>query len=205
MKKLLLSALAVCAFTFSNAQETETTESNGGFAKGDMMISGAFSIGSMSNIDGDKDDSSSDFSFSPKFGYFVTDNIAAGVKLEYGVEKAEYAGNDYKDMQNLSAGVFGRYYMTPASKFSVFAELGFDYVSSENKLSGVVNGKNSGFDIGAGVGVSYFISNSFALEANWGMLGYETMKNEADGAESENKFGLGLDTRDLAIGLVYKF
>ena len=29
MKKLLLSALAVCAFTFSNAQETETTESEG--------------------------------------------------------------------------------------------------------------------------------------------------------------------------------
>ena len=203
MKKLLLSALAVCAFTFSNAQETETATE--GFAKGDMMISGSFSIGSTSNVDGMKDVNSSDFAFAPKFGYFVTENIAAGVKVGYGVEKAESASVDVWDMQNLSVGAFGRYYMTPATKFSVFAELGFDYLTSENKLSGVVDGKNTGFGIGAGVGVSYFVSNSFALEANWGALGYDTMKNEANGAESENNFNLGLNTTDVAVGLVYKF
>ena len=205
MKKLLLSALAVCAFTFSNAQETETTESNGGFAKGDMMISGAFSIGSTSNVNGAKDVNSSSFEFAPKFGYFVSDNIAVGAKISYGVDKMENSVADTQDDQTLKAGAFGRYYFTPASKFSVFGELGVDYVTMEDKLDGVIDGKDSGLDLGVGVGVSYFISNSFALEANWGALGYDTMKNEADGAESENNFSLGLDTRDLAIGLVYKF
>ena len=67
MKKLLLSALAVCAFTFSNAQETETTET-AGFAKGDMMISGAFGFSSEST--GDVKDNS--FTIAPRFAYFVS-------------------------------------------------------------------------------------------------------------------------------------
>jgi len=198
MKKLLLSALAVCAFTFSNAQETETTESNG-VAKGDMMISGAFGFNSESN--GDAKENS--FEIAPRFSYFVSDNIAVGAKIGFMSEKGDNAaGVENLDAQTLSLGAFGRYYMTPASKFSVFAELGFDYNSTDDKLGDV---KMDGFDVAVAPGVSYFVSDAFAIEASWGVLGYETEKGDWTGAESTDSFNIGLDTRDLSIGLVYKF
>jgi len=198
MKKLLLSALAVCAFTFSNAQE-EKNEGNNGFAKGDMMISGAFSFGSQST--GDAKENS--FEIAPKFGFFVSDNIAVGAKIGFMSQKGEdAAGNDNLDKQTLSLGAFGRYYMTPASKFSVFAELGVDYGNVDNKLT---DAKSAEISAMVGPGISYFVSNSFAIEAGWGMLGYNTNDNGGDGADSTDKFNLGLDTRDLSIGLVYKF
>ena len=53
MKKLLLSALAVCAFTFSNAQETESTETSFGFAKGDIIVEGNVGFGSNSEKEED--------------------------------------------------------------------------------------------------------------------------------------------------------
>jgi len=198
MKKLLLSALAVCAFTFSNAQETETTESNG-VAKGDMMISGAFGFNSTSTADA-KENS---FEIAPRFSYFVSDNIAVGAKIGFMSESGDDAtGTENLDRQTLSLGAFGRYYMSPASKFSVFAELGFDYNSTDDKLSEV---KLDGFDVAVGPGVSYFLSDSFAIEASWGALKYETEKGDWTDAESTDTFGLGLDMRDLTFGLAYKF
>lgn len=200
MKKLLLSALAVCAFTFSNAQE-EKTEGTGGFAQGDMMISGAFSIDSQSNVDGVKDDKTSAFEIAPRFAYFVSDNIAVGAKVGFMQENGENAVGD-TDKQTLSLGAFGRYYFTPASQFSVYGELGFDYNSTDDKLW---DSKVNGFETVVSPGVSYFVSNSFAIEASWGALKFETEKGDWDNAENDTTFGLGLDLRDLTFGLVYKF
>ena len=202
MKKLLLSALAVCAFTFSNAQE-EKTEGTSGYAKGDMMISGAFSIDSQSNVGGAKDVKTSSFEIAPKFGFFVSDNIAVGAKIGFMQENGENAaGDDTMDKQTLSVGAFGRYYFTPASKFSVFGELGLDYNSIDNKLN---DAKWNGIDAMVSPGISYFVSNSFAIEASWGALQFETEKGDWDNAETDTTFGLGLDLRDLTFGLVYKF
>jgi outer membrane protein len=62
MKKVLLSAVALLAFGFANAQEEKST--NGGFSKGDVFVSGAFSFGSFE--DKDADSKSSSFTISPK-------------------------------------------------------------------------------------------------------------------------------------------
>jgi len=200
MKKLLLSALAVCAFTFSNAQETETTESNG-VAKGDMMISGAFGIDSEST--GDNKENS--FTIAPRFSYFVSDNIAVGAKIGFTSTKMEQAGvTDEVKTNALSLGAFGRYYMSPASKFSVFAELGADFTSYKWE-QGSADSDSAGFGLGVAPGVSYFLSDSFAIEASWGLLGYNTNDNGGNGADSTDKFELGLDMRDLTFGLAYKF
>ena len=198
MKKLLLSALAVCAFTFSNAQETETTTETAGFTKGDMMISGSVGFG----VSSTGDSKGSSFEIAPKFGFFVSDNIAVGAKIGFESMKADNGTIDTQDDQNLTLGAFGRYYMTPASKFSVFAELGLDYTNVDNKLA---DAKSSMVSAMVGPGISYFVSDAFALEASWGMLGFSTDDNGGDGADATTNFGLNLDTRDLAIGLVYKF
>lgn len=214
MKKLLLSALAVCAFTFSNAQETETTESNGGFAQGDMFISGSFGISSFKQ----DDFKSSEFSIAPSFNYFVTDNIAVGAKVGYASAKdamiSSFEGidldGDYAaSYDKLTFGAMGRYYFTPASQFSLFGQLGLDYgISTINELDGEDiddNNKINSLNLGLGLGMNYFVSSNFSLEAGIGVLGYNTSKLDADGFEAANTFSFGVDMANISFGANYKF
>jgi len=197
MKKVILSALAVFTFAFANAQEA--TE---GFAKGDLFISGAFGFGSTKT----GDFKTNDFVIAPKLGYFVSENIALGLALGYETSKIELGSESAKN-NTLSVGAFGRYYTTPTSKFSFFGQLGLNYNSYDNEFdsSGLGESKGNGFDIALAPGVSYFIASNFALEATFGILGYSTTKPDADGAEKTTAFQFGLDTRDINLGLVYKF
>ena len=200
MKKLLLSALAVCAFTFSNAQEETKEVTAEGFAKGDIMVSGAVGYSSEST---DKVKEST-FKIAPRAAYFLSDNIAAGIKVGYTTTKNE-DGSPFDTTANMvSVGVFGRYYMTPASKFSGFAELGADYNSYNTEVANV-DSDASGFGVGFAPGISYFVSKCIAIEATWGMLSYNTFDNGGNGAKSTDSFELGLDTDDLTIGMVFKF
>ncbi len=196
MKKVLLSAVALLAFGFANAQEEKSA--NGGFSKGDAFVSGAFTLSSTSM---DKDKSSS-FEIAPQVGYFVTENIAIGGKLGYMSEKEEDATGDTVDMSGLSLGAFGRYYFTPANQFSLFGQLGFDYASMENKLDDY---KVNGFGAGLGFGMNYFVSSNFSLEAAVGVLGFASAKADYDGAEAVNTFELGGDWRAVSFGVNYKF
>lgn len=194
MKKLLLSAVAVFAFTFANAQDGE------GFSKGDVFISG--SVGFNSSKQGDA--KSNEFSFSPAAGYFLTENIAAGARLN--VVSGE--NTDESTYSEFGAEVFGRYYFTPASKFSLFGELavGFGNEKTEREIGLVkVETKHANFGVNAGVGVNYFLSSNFAIEAKWAGLGYNSRKADVDNAEAENKFGLNVDMSSINLGLVYKF
>ncbi|MEL1248528.1 outer membrane beta-barrel protein [Flavobacterium helocola] len=201
MKKVLLSAVALLAFGFANAQEEKSA--NGGFAKGDVFVSGSFGIASDKAYDADLDFvESTGFSFMPKVGFFVTENIAVGGKLGFASMKAEVEGVDVEETSELSLGAFGRYYMTPASQFSVFAELGLDYNSTDYKLADL---QKNGFGANLGLGLSYFVSSNFALEAGVAVLGFNSEKFDVDGAETESSFGLGADLTNVSLGVVYKF
>ena len=196
MKKVLLSAVALLAFGFANAQEEG--KGNGGFAKGDVFVSGAFSIGSEKT----GDDKSSGFEIEPKVGYFVTENIAIGGKLGFASYKAEDTFGDTDDLSALTVGAFGRYYMTPASQFSLFGQLGFDYSTIDDKLADV---QENEFGLNLGLGLSYFVSNNWSIEATWAGLGYTSNDNGGNGAEKTNSFGLGADLRAISFGVNYKF
>ncbi|PKG52791.1 outer membrane beta-barrel protein [Olleya sp. 1-3] len=195
MKKLLFTAaIAVLGFTSVNAQEDTTV---GGFEKGDVFVSG--SVGFSNSSFGD--DSSDFFTIAPKAGYFVSENIAAGLKVGYESDTADNGVTDTRDETEFSVGVFGRYYFTPSSQFSLFTELGVDYFSGENKLS---DAEYDGFDIAFAPGISYFVSKNFAIEATVGVLSYET--EEYDGAsDSQDNFNVGLNFDDIRFGVVYKF
>ena len=200
MKKVLLSAVALLAFGFANAQEEE--KGNGGFSKGSMFVSGAFSIDSEKTGDA----KSSDFEIAPKFGYFVTDNIAIGGKLGYTSMKEENAaGVEIQDDVKFTVGAFGRYYFTPASQFSLYGQFGFDYSTVEDKLS-VVDSKENEIDVRLGLGLSYFLNKNWAIEASWAGLGYTTNDNGGGtGVDSTDSFNLDADLRSFGFGVLYKF
>ena len=186
MKKIILAAIAVMTVGFASAQ-------TGGFSKGDVFASGALNVGSQKK----GDDKKSGFTIEPKVGYFVTENIAIGAKLGFGSEK----DNDLKD-NTFTAGAFGRYYFTPASQFSIYGQAGIDFTNHKFKPS---DAKSNEIGANVGLGLSYFLSSHFAIEATWLGLGYSVNNNGGHGAEKTNTFGFGTDLRDVSFGVVYKF
>jgi hypothetical protein len=190
MKKVLfIAAFAAISFT-SSAQ----------FAKGDSYISGG--VGFSQAKTGSA--STSNYAISPNYGYFVTNNIAVGVGLGFGGSTAKNAaGVKTVDASALSAGVFARYYTTPAKAFSFFGNLGVNYTSGTDKIP-ATDVKTTGFGIAIAPGISYFVSNRLAIESTIGSLGYSTSKTDVTGAVSTNNLGLNLNLSSISFGLVYK-
>lgn len=200
MKKILLSAVALMAFGFANAQEAATT----GFSEGDVFITGSVGFGSEKTGDA----KTNTFNFSPKAGYFVTSNIAVGVQLGFtsGKDTVETPAGDVENKQTgLEVGAFGRYYFTPTRNFSFFGQLSAGYVTNKTEDEGAPEYKENGINIGLAPGVSYFVSDHIAFEATFGILGYRTLKPDVDGADSTNTFNLGANFSDINFGMVYKF
>src|SRR5690554_1664089 len=105
MKKLILSAVAVFALTFANAQEGEPTF---GFSEGDFLIEGNIGFGSTN--DKNFDVKTSSFNFNPKAGYFISDDLAVGLDLGFGSNKTEVAGTETAKTSTVGIGAFARYY-----------------------------------------------------------------------------------------------
>ena len=204
MKKVLLSAVALLAFGFANAQEEKSA--NGGFSKGDVFVSGAVTFNSSKT----GDFKANSFQIAPKVGYFVTENIAVGAMLGYTSDKVEL-GNSATNT-GFGAGAFGRYYFTPASQFSLFAEFGANYMSYDNEFfvdtDGSLNAadfKSKEFGIQLGAGMNYFVSSNFSIEAGVGVLGYSSNDNGGNGADKTNTFSFGGDWTAVTLGVNYKF
>ncbi|MBW8360848.1 MAG: porin family protein [Kaistella sp.] len=207
MKKVLLVG-AVALFGAVNAQVTTAGE---GFVKGDTFITGAVEYSSTKQDQYEENAAT----IAPSFGIFVSPNIAVGARVGYTKGNVENTftviGQTYtlsEEMEAVNAGVFGRYYITPASKFSLFGELNANYVgvnTTDDDGMDVNETKYNGFNFGFAPGVNYFLTRNFALEATVGVLNYTSMKEDTDNAKSIDNFNIGLNFTDVSLGLVYKF
>ncbi|HEX9979836.1 MAG TPA: porin family protein, partial [Flavobacterium sp.] len=90
MKKLILSAAALFAFGFANAQDAATTTTGGkGFSSGDIFMSGAVGFTSTSEPFGTEELKTTSFRIEPRVGFFVADNIAVGAMVGYQSSKTD--------------------------------------------------------------------------------------------------------------------
>ena len=199
MKKVILSAMAVFALSFANAQE----DSNGGFGQGDLFATGSVGF----NSDKMDEAKGSNFYFRPEVGYFLTENIALGLGIEFGSAKNDGldAYSDTYKTNEFSGEVFGRYYFTPANQFSLFAQVGLGLGNVKMEDGAGNEQKVNAFGINAGLGANYFLTSNWALQANWGLLGYSSAKVDAPGAEAYTSFGLNVDLSAINFGVLYKF
>lgn len=197
MKKVILSVLAVMTFGFANAQEG--TE---GFAKGDLYLTGSLGINSTKMGDAKSDG----YNFSPGVGYFLTENIAleGAVSVNKQTMTMDFEGESMEvEAKGFAFSVGGKYYFTPADKFSLFAGLGASYGTSKVGDGETIDLKS--FGVALAPGINYFFSKNFAGQASVGVLGYTSSKFDVDGAESTNTFNLSLDMTNVNFALIYKF
>jgi len=185
MKKIILTAAAVFALTFANAQDKK--ESSEGFSKGDVFVSGTMSITSVSN------GGTSESTFMPSVGYFMSEKIA--ISATFGVMN----GIDGVNGQKATAfGVGAAYFFNPGNQFSTNVNVGLAMANVDNN-----GAKVTATSLGLGYGMNYFLSSKFALTANLGVLSYTSGK--PDGGDATTITSLDVDFNNVMFGLVYKF
>lgn len=203
MKRVILSAIAVFAFGFANAQDVAK---NFGFSEGNILVEGNLGFGSTN--DKNTEEKTNNFSFTPKVAYFLTDDFAVGAQLGYTSMKTEVAGVDTDKAAVFNAGIFGRYYFLDlGQRFKTYADAAFDYVHAKNDITDV---KGNGFGAGVGLGINYFVTERIVLNfALRNIISYQTFK--VDGAKSISEFGFDLNGNianpfsTASFGVGYKF
>ena len=201
MKKIILTVVALGAFVFVNAQSVK--ESNSGFTKGDVFVSGTLTFGSDSKVTNYKQDS---FVFAPSVGYFVTNNIALGVNLNVGSGSVQATSTSGKNKTStFAAGLAGRYYFTPASQFTLFAELGAAFGAVKTTPAVGTASKVNSFGVALAPGLNYFVSKNFSLETKIAVLSFVSAKGDWTGAENASSVRFGGDWSAVSFGVNYKF
>lgn len=199
MKKVILAAIAVMSFGFANAQDSGSF----GFSKGNILLEG--NLGLYSTNDKNTEVKFNSFEFNPKAGYFLTDKFALGLDLGIGTDKKKIAGADAGKNSEFNVGVFGRYYFLDlGQRFKTYAEAGVGLNTGKEG-----DAKYSGVGFNAGLGINYFVSNSFAI--NFGLtniLDYNTNKYKGGKAASEFEANLNVFNNffnTAKFGMTYKF
>ena len=223
MKKVLLTAVAVFSLTFVNAQEEE--KAGFGFSKGNMFLEGNLSFGSSTSTDSfngtdDEENKNSNLSFTPKFGYFISDKLALGAELMVGNTKNENTqfGTPNVVTENTSstfgAGVFARYYFLDlGQRFKTFTEVGLGFGSGKNEVNGTETSSSNGFGLGVDLGINYFVTEKMAITFGLNnVLAYNSNKSETPAGSETKSSGLSGNLNTFnnffdtpSFGLLYKF
>jgi len=187
-------------------------------AAGGLFVGGSFNfstIGEKAEAAGTTTEISTEMNFgiAPKVGFFISDNLAIGAGVGYSI----WRWDDLPDNEIVRASLFeitpfARYYLG-GEKFGLFGEgiisLGFGGSSvTDGNITTEGNPVNY-LTIGAIPGVYYFISENFALEAQFGFLGLErTVETSGQGAAEirsiESGFSFELNPSTISFGLIYR-
>lgn len=155
-----------------------------------------------------------DWNFSPTVGYFLTDNIAVGVRLGLGGtnrgQQTTTDGNTTENINSFDLGVevFGRYYHSLGSNFYLFVDGGVGFSSSSwtdrdtdgpDKLKD--GDKNSLSNIGLNIapGLAFFPSEKWGIDFTLNrLIGFNmnswNIEAQAGGGKLEtstSSFGIG--------------
>jgi|SRR5690554_286792 len=179
MKKLILSAMAVFAFGFANAQSTALSEgswlveANTNFGAGSFggtalahSSNTSFSFTSVS-------DAFTSWSLGGEAGYFIMDNLAIKAGLGYGSFKPEF-GND---ISTFSYKLGAKYYIMGQFPVQV------DYTGASIKDAD----ENPSF-VGLQAGYAWFVADNISIEPG---IRYALTMNEDAFAEDVLQLNIG--------------
>lgn len=170
MKKLLLIFFASTACTIAYSQ-------NPNIQNGNMLFDfyGNFESSKYKDIDNTK---VTRFRFNPEIGYFFTDKLAGGLRINYSSYKHELDNDAYT---SLFIAPFARYYFFPVTnKVNLYADVSYGFGSEGD------DNKESFNYFGVMAGPSIFMNQHTALE---GTFNYRTYGGDAFGDYRYNSFG----------------
>ena len=162
MKKLLLSLALVAGLGLAANAQTE---------KGGWMVGAQ-----AANISYNTNAEVLNLNLTPQAGYFVSDNFAVGASLALNVLSVPGAGGANTTW---SIGPFARAYFAGTEKSKFFAQAN----------AGLGDIGTTVYNLGAGVGYTYFFTKNVGLETG---LGYDYMNATSGGGTGISNLGLNL-------------
>ena len=215
MKKVLLSLALGFATTIAFAQ----------IEAGTKILGGELSYTSVDNKSEVTNNNttttttvkSSSMSLIPSFGYMFQDNLGAGLRL--GIQNSssgDETTNAGKDETNITiVGLFGRYYLPVAGdKMFFHADLILDFGFGKDKNTqtdnqGVKTTTEADLNtmaFGIQPGWDFFVGDKWAIEMNWGWLGYTSESRKTSAVtNTETEFGLKFDFTSFGLGARWYF
>lgn len=194
MKRLFLAVVALAAFT-ANAQD--------GF-KGKWFVMGqaGFTTTTEPKTDLSPKTTTSSYSILPAVGNFIAPTTAVGLAVGYIGESTKIEGVDEK----LNGGTFvvqplARKYWGVTDNFLLFGEAAVPL-----HFTKVGEYKESSVGVDVGLGMDYFLTSNWSIEAKLGVIGWKSAKPK-DG-DATSTFGIGIDSGllgGLKLGVKYVF
>ncbi|HKK77924.1 MAG TPA: hypothetical protein VJ953_22790 [Saprospiraceae bacterium] len=145
--------------------------------------------------------------FAPNIGYFLMDELALGLSMDFTFSRLKEPSTDRTEDSNLLFGPFVRYYFPLDDDLAFFTEVSFGFGNSSDDL--FIGGQKQSinttiFATGFGPGFTIFASNGIGIEAifkyNYARSRFNTL---LDGINQEtitrtNQF-------DISLGVQYYF
>lgn len=216
MKQKIILMAVLCTFAFHATAQTD---------KGNFLLGGTISYRT-SRSESNQARSRS-YSLSPKIGYFITDNFAAGISLSYA--RGTHDESFYFDKNgllinqnglkenNTGLGIFTRYYINISNSFKFLAQLdanGTDmsttFIHENRKIEGSTF-KYREYAFNLRPGFAYIPSKKWSFELAFPLLTYYKTVNSKEMRDPNFRhtgtsfFSFGLRTFTPSIGFNYHF
>jgi len=168
--------------------------------------------------------SSFSLSLNPMVGYFLSDNMAAGVELTIGTQSTKITSPVTITSNTTTLGIapFVRYYFVQLDKVGLFAHasVGFQNKHDVGKNAGTVTAEKKTGTIYAAVlpAVSYKLSDKIELEAFFNLFSLsisreaeKTIQPTPEVTDITSSFNMGFGTSSLfttgaiTVGAIYRF
>jgi outer membrane protein len=203
MKKIILTAAAVFAFGFANAQDKKAASF--GYAKGDIVLGGNIKTNSTTSENGGVSSKTSSSEIGPDLAYFISDKVALELGVTLGNTKT--AEGVKRSTSNISVGA--RYYFwNLGERFKTYTNFGLNFVSDDNMGVVGVGDKTSTLGVGAGIGMNYFLTSKVAI--NFGLGKIISYNSSTTGSDKTSSMDVNLNQFDNffsqpTFGVAYKF
>jgi len=146
----------------------------------------------------------------PHVGYFLFENFALGVGLDYTFSREQQPNEDRNDDTDLLFGPFGRYYVPFGGDKAVFLEGNFGFGTSSDDL--IINGEPQSIStdiiaFGAGPGFTIFSNDAIGIETlfkyNFARSRFNTVQNgvTTETTTKTNQFAVSLGLQVYFAGL----
>ena len=174
-------------------------------SSGSMMAGGSITFSSSSREGGSANDFSS-FSFSPSFGYFISDNFALGTSLTLSTSRTG-TGAAKTTGSSFGLGPFVRYYkFTSNESLAFFGQAGVSFSSGKTDPAfGNVTNSNS-ISLSIFPGVAYFLNEHWAMELS--ITGFRLVSSDLNTDNEDDKtttVDFSIHSFSPSLGLRYHF
>lgn len=173
-----------------------------GFSSTSSTISQSSSVGS-----GEKTPRSLQINLSPNIGYFLSNDFALGIGMDYTYSYQRDADNNRRTDSDFLFGPFVRYYIPVKERMAFFGVVNFGFGNSSNEnllVAGNQSVSSNIFAVGLGPGFTILSSNAIGIEA---ILKYNFARSQFDTELAGVKTSTTTNTNqfDISLGMQLYF